>query len=304
MGNSQQFTCSLPKGVRADTTHEAPVMNDILASKLVEKAAHPITVYNASAPNQTMVEELWQGIYWFKVGTPRPKILLIASNFDTYRKTGIRNGFQTLLDDRAFVSALDRFPFADRPYGSEFASARRTFESRKEEGVTQQATGWTFEGWIRDRLDDSVPLYHARQQRKGNFLSVLYLLRVHMLQLRPTTKRHITGQPLAENLSALTDLVRLARASGAVTFIYNAPTNPAVSMFYEEEYRTYLDRLRALAKDESSYFADFSDAVPRDDWGYWIDGPDPIHFDERGHHTMAGRIDAAFGSQMAEVAAQ
>jgi lysophospholipase L1-like esterase len=69
-------------------------------------------------------------------------------------------------------------------------------------------------------------------------------------------------------------------------------------MFYEDEYRAYLVRLRELAAEQDARFADLADAVPAGQWGYWIDGPDPIHFDEQGHQTMARRLSEAFGADL------
>jgi lysophospholipase L1-like esterase len=145
-----------------------------------------------------------------------------------------------------------------------------------------------------------VPLYRQRESRKAEFLLDLYTIRVLGLGISPTTRRHILGQPLAQNFAAMTDLLRLARASGALVLVYNAPVNPAVSMFYEDEYRAYVERLRALAAAESAVFADLATAVPRDLWGYWIDGPDPIHVSEGGHGVIATRLDEAFGPRLAE----
>jgi lysophospholipase L1-like esterase len=109
----------------------------------------------------------------------------------------------------------------------------------------------------------------------------------------------MTGHPLEQSFDALTDLVRLARSRDVPVFIYNAPVNPAVDMFFESEYRAYLARLQALAESEGAQFADLANAVAAGDWGYWIDGPDPIHVGERGHRTIAARLDAAFGYALA-----
>jgi hypothetical protein len=147
---------------------------------------------------------------------------------------------------------------------------------------------------------DVVPQYHARQQRKVAFLGTLYALRVYLLALKPTTKRHILGQPLEQNFSALEDLVRLARASGARVIIYNAPVNPAVTLFYDDEYRSYLERLHSFATREGCSYADFSTAVPEDEWGFFIDGADPIHFDEHAHQRMGALLEAKFGPQLVE----
>ena len=302
LGNSQQYTCSLPRGAQADMSHKALVASDLLAAKLATKsAAGSIAVYNGAAPNQTQVEELWQGIYWFKVAERHPAALILASSFDTFRKTGIRHGFQTLLQDENFVAALDGMSLTDRPYSGELSAARKSFAEPQPEAPDEATHQGTFEGWLREHME-ALPLYRKRQERRATFMSVLYLARVHLLKLSPTTRRHITGQPLAANFAALNDLVRLARSSSAAVFIYNAPVNPAVSMFYQDEYRLYLDRLRTLADEHGARFADLGDAVPADQWGYFIDGPDPIHFDEQGHRTVADRLDAAFGADLAALA--
>ena len=299
VGNSQQYTSSLPRGASIVPGHQVTVASDLLVAGVNgARRGRCIDGYNASAPNQTFTEALWQGLYWFGAGPRPPGALVIQASFDTFRKMGIRAGFQTLLEDARFADRVAAQIASGAPYASEFASARASFDAAARDRAAA-AGDVSLEHALRAGLE-SLPLYRERQRRKESFLEFLYLARVAALRISPTTRRHITGQPLLANFAALRELARLARGAGARVYIYNAPVNPAVSMFYEEEYAAYLARLRDLAAAEGARFADLADAVPADQWGYWIDGPDPIHFDERGHRTLAGRLTEAFAADLAE----
>ena len=298
-GNSQQYTASLPRGAAIVPNHFVEITSELFESKLEARAPGGFAVYNAAAANQNFIETLWQGLYWFKVAPVKPSVLVIQSSFDTFRKTGVRPGFQTLVEDPTFTAALDAWAAPgekERPYLAEMAKAREEYEARKKElAAATKEQAWTLEGSVRKGLEH-IPLYRRREEYKNNMFVCLYLTRVLLFKISPTTRRHITGTPLLDNFTALTDLVRLAKSSGASVFIYNAPVNPRVSMFFQEEYDAYLTRLGALAEAESAGFVDLESLVPSDEWGYWVDGPDPIHFDEQGHKTLADRLDAAFGA--------
>ncbi len=301
-GNSQQYTASLPRGATIVPNHFVEITSQLVEARLEARAPGAFAVYNASAPNQNFIETLWQGLYWFKVASVKPAAIVLQASFDTFRKTGIRPGFQTLLEDPGFTAALDAWQAAgekERPYLAELVKVREEHADRKRElSLASKEQAWSLEGTLRAGLEH-VPLYRRREEYKGSMLGCLYLTRVLLFNISPTTRRHITGTPLLDNFAALTDLVRLAKASGAGVYIYNAPVNPLVSMFYQEEYDAYLERLRRLAEAESASFANLPDIVPRDEWGYWVDGPDPIHFDEKGHQTLAARLDEAFGAAIA-----
>ena len=66
LGNSQQYTCSLPRGAKA-REHPARLASDLFGQRVNSLVPGTVAVYNASAPNQTFVEALWQAIYWFRV---------------------------------------------------------------------------------------------------------------------------------------------------------------------------------------------------------------------------------------------
>jgi hypothetical protein len=301
-GNSQQYTASLPRGATIVPDHLVEITSQLVEARLEARAPGAFAVYNASAPNQNFIEALWQGLYWFKVASVKPAAIVLQASFDTFRKTGVRPGFQSLLEDPSFTAALDAWQAPgekERPYLAELARAREEHADRQKElSLATKEQAWTLEGSLRAGLEH-VPLYRRREEYKASMLGCLYLTRVLLFNISPTTRRHIIGTPLLDNFTALTDLVRLARASGASVYIYNAPVNPLVSMFYQDEYDAYLERIRRLAEAESAGFADLAAIVPSEEWGYWVDGPDPIHFDERGHRTLAARLDEAFGAALA-----
>lgn len=293
LGDSQQYTCSLPRGGRVANDHRAVLASDHLAARLASRESRPVSIYNASAPRQTLAEALWQGVYWLKVAPDRPEVVIVQSNFDRYRHAGIRAGFQTLLGDAAFTAALNALTTqGERPYTEQVVGAIRAYSWRRAElgggrGVSPEAA-------LRRGLE-GLPLYRLRGERRATLENALFHLRIRAFGLRPAGRRHVLGPPLAQNLAALEDLVRLARTSGARVLVYNAPLNPAVPLFYDDEYREYLDRLRRLARSESATFADLADALPPERWGYWIDAPDAVHFDEAGHQILAERFEEALG---------
>ncbi len=297
-GNSQQYSCSLPRGGVPKAGHEAAVASDLVVERLNEWGQGRYAVFNNSAPNQNFAEALWLAVYWFQVAPKPPDVLVIQSSFDTFRKTGIRAGYQTMLDEPAFARTLAAYTGSHpaTPWAATFAAARRELDLRRAELAADAR--WSLEGTLRAGLS-AVPLFARREEYRSAMLNDLYYARVMLLRIRPTTRRHIAGAPYAENWAALEELVSLARARGTKVLVYNAPVNPQVSMFFDGEYRDYLSKLRLLATTRCQAFADLSDAVPAEQWGYWIDGPDPIHVDEAGHRTIAARLFDAFAPRLA-----
>ncbi len=297
-GNSQQYTVSRAKGTVGPDPPAVPAAELFISRLNGELAGRSYAFFAPAAPNQTFPEALWQAIYWYRVRRLAPAFLILQSSFDTFRKSGIRAGYQTLLEDPGFASAVTAYVAEVPPtaYTRVFTDAEKQFEESKE---LLHPRGWTVEGELRGLLSH-LPLFAHRQDYRGELLNDLYAARVELLHISPTSRRHITGAPFEENWTALRDLIRLARASGTRVLIYNAPVNPSSNMFYAEEYQGYLAQLRALTAAECQGFADLSDAVPAEDWGFWIDAPDPIHFNARGHEILAQRLYDAFGRQMKE----
>ena len=295
-GNSQQFTSSLPRGATPDETNLAEIASVLFGRRVEEQFPGRFQVYTASAPNQTFPEALWQAIYWFQVRTDKPAVIVLQASFDTFRKPGIRAGFRTLTDAPDFRDALQRFEaeHPNRAWHDEFDLAKNPKEATEAEELSKRS--W-LERWIRSELE-KLPMFAERKMLKQSFLTGLYSARVLLLGISPTTKRHIAGQTFQANMDAFNDLVDLARGHGATVLIYNAPTNPDVSMFYADEYERYLASLRETAARTGAAFFDLGDAVSSENWGYWIDGPDPIHFNRQGHVELAAHLYGAFASAL------
>ncbi len=284
-GNSQQYTVSQPRGSKVDPGERVAIASARFGRTLDERAPGRWRVYNAGCDNQNFAEALWQALWWFEVAPEPPAALVLQSSFDTLRKTAVRAGYQTLLDDPRYLAALDAWAARERPYLGDWRVARREWADRRAELEGQKNERWkqwSPEPGLRAAMEH-VELFQRRQKLKSSLFGSLYAVRVRALGISPTTRRHITGAPLEQNFAALEDLITLARSKGAEVFVYNAPTNPAVDMFYPDEYAAYLARLERLAAGHGASFADFGHAVPAEHWGYWIDGPDPIHFDDEGH---------------------
>jgi hypothetical protein len=295
LGNSQQYTSSLPRGATIQPDYLVESAMGLVSTALEKAYPGRWRVYVAAAPNQNFAESLWQCIYHFKVAKTAPGAVIVQSSFDTFRKVKIRPGFQTLLRDEAFAIALERLVATkgSRAWADEFRAA--IAEDAARQTVASTTKPKTVEQRLKDGLE-LLPLYAKRQSHRTSFLNTLYLARVHALGISPTTKRNITGHPLAQNFEALEDLLDLAKNSGALIVVYNAPVNPGVDMFFKDEYEAYLARLTGLVESVGGHFADLGAAVEQEHWGYWIDGPDPIHFDERGHQELAVQFTAAFGA--------
>jgi len=300
IGNSQQYTASLPPNADASAFAPASLTSDLLAARIEADTGRKVQFYNAAAPNQNLVEALWQGIYWAKVPTTPPRAILVQASFDMFRKGGIRAGFATLLRDPQFARHVDIWAAAhsERAYAPLFAS-----QTRSDAGEPTIRVGESIQERVELAIREAataLAVYRNRQQLRASLLGLLYTARVRLLGISPTSRRHITGAPYAQNIHALEDLLAMLTESGASVYLYNAPVNPKVAMFYAEEHRAYLDAIAAACVAPRCRFANLEHAVPADEWGYWIDGPDPIHISEAGHRTLASALYQAFGPHLLE----
>jgi hypothetical protein len=296
VGNSQQFTTSLDFGALRDEKRLAVPAADLFGDALEVRAPGRFAVYTEAAPSQNFVEALWQGLWWFRVAPVSPGVLVLESSFDSYRAHGVRPGFQTLLEDPAYSVAITDFlrAHSSATWKPLMDVAIRDWTARTTATSHAETTSTRFETGLRRALD-AVPLHRNSDGLRTAFLETLYYARVRTLHVNPTTRRHIAGAPLVSNFDALDTLVSLATESGATVLIYNAPQNPRVSLYYDDEYKAYLARLEALASAHHALYLDLATAVPASEWGRWLDLPDPMHVDERGHQTIARALDAAWG---------
>jgi hypothetical protein len=301
VGNSQTFTVLLAPSEAPQQTAER-TYPDILLD-LLAAAGSSVHGYRLSAPNISYMEVLWYLHYILLHPCLVPTELVVQLNFETFRKTGVREGMLELLKDPHFASSIDEEAHSNAPYSSTFQQAIAQYKSRivKETGNAQigrestSTTGLTqavgignvLETYARAALDQ-LSIFTLRGQFKGELLDALYLARVHWLGITPTTKRSIGGATLAMNVASLQRIGELCRQGGIRLVFFNAPQNPAAPLYRTASDRAqYVDVISQLARGYGQGYFDFETSIPGDMWGVWIDGSDPIHFGRAAHRRLA-----------------
>src|SRR5262245_5148817 len=148
-GNSQTFTVLLAPSealpAQADRTYP-----DLLLDRLNAAGAN-VHGYRLSAPNISYMEALWYLNYLIVHKCLTPGEFVLQLNFETFRKTGVREGMLELLEDPAFASAIEQEARSNAPYANTFQQAIDQYHARiaKEKGTPASSvskTGVT-EGW-------------------------------------------------------------------------------------------------------------------------------------------------------------
>jgi len=297
-GNSQTFSVLLAPSeapqAEADRTYP-----DLLLDRLNAAGAN-VHGYRLSAPNISYMEVLWYLNYLLVHPCLIPGEFVIQLNFETFRKTGVREGMLELLEDPDFASIIEQEARSNAPYANTFQQAIDQYESRvaKEKGsqassisktgfAEARGAGNVLETKARTALDQ-LSLFRSRGELKAELLDFLYLARVNLLGITPTTKRSLGGGPLTTNLSSLERIGELCRRNGIRLVFFNAPQNPNAPLYRtsadREQYQQIISRL--ARKFGQGYF-DFENSIPGPLWGVWIDGPDPIHFGRAAHRRLA-----------------
>ena len=256
--------------------------------------------YRLSAPNISYMEVLWYLNYLLVHPCLIPGEFLIQLNFETFRKSGVREGMLELLEDPDFASAIEQEARSNAPYASTFQQAIDQYKSRiaKQKGSETSSiskTGFA-EAWgagsaletnVRAALD-RLSLFRTRGQLKAELVDFLYLARVHLLGITPTTKRSLGGGPLTINVSSLERIGELCKRNGIRLVFFNAPQNPKVPLYgTPADRQQYQQIISRLARELGQRYFDFENSIPGPMWGDWIDGPDPIHFGRGAHRRLA-----------------
>jgi hypothetical protein len=301
MGNSQTLAIVL-------SPSESPVAGaektypDYLLDRLHESGA-AVRGYRLSAPNLGYTEALWYLTYLVTHPCVTPTDLVLQLNFETFRKTGIRDRLLALLDDPAFAAAAEREAASPATYGPVLQQAIGRYRTQKITTTGQKAeasaataatgvslsegAGAALETTLRRALDRS-PDFRARSRIKGELVNSLYLGRVYFLGIKTSTKRSVSAATLALNVAAVERIGELCRAHGIRLSVFNAPQNPLVPLYQTEADRDEYHRVIAdLARRFSWKSYDFENSLDKDMWGVWLDGPDPIHFGRAGHKRFA-----------------
>ena len=300
MGNSQMHAIVLSPSEMPVAAPEKTYPDELL--ELLQASGASVKGYRLSAPNLGYTEALWYLEYLLSHRCLKPTDLILQANFETFRKTGIRDGMLQLLDDPAFLTAAEAEAQSETAYGATMRQAIGRYRTRianttgaKTAGTEASATGvnqsrglgGVFETRVRAMLDRS-PLFRSRATMKGELVGSLYLARVHLLNITSSSKRSVGAATLSLNLGAFERIGELCRANGIRLTIFNAPQNPLAPLYQTDEERDKYHRIIAdLGRNYAWRSFDFEDSIAKEMWGVWIDGPDPIHFGRAGHRQFA-----------------
>lgn len=304
VGNSQTYTMLLAPSEPASHDVERVYLDQLLEREAFH--GQSILGYRLAAPNLSYPEVLWYLQFLLTRSCLKPDRMIVQLNYESFRKMGIRDGMLELLADSSFAARINDEAQSRSDYAATFRQALDRYAdltARTHRGPAATATtitdvsrtgilrgfsvGSYFETEVRKLLEKS-DVFRRRQGLKSELLTTLYLLRVNVLGITPTTKRSLGGAALAISVSALDRVGALCDQSHIKLEFFLAPQNPRASLYRTErdhlEYRRITDRLIHSYAWRS---ADLERVIPASEWGIWIDGPDPIHFGRAAHARMA-----------------
>lgn len=302
VGNSQMYTVLLAPGEQLSDGPEKTYPD--LLNDFYRVHDSNVAIYRLAAPNITYMEALWYLVYITQHRELEPNLFVLQLNYETFRKTGVRDGMLNMLDDANFTSAIQKIASSDRPYSSLFLMALQKHKEHiakigksagnegtgegMHTGIVESANiGNRIETDFRDWLD-RVPGFSRRLQMKGEFEGLLYRARVFLLHIKPTTPRSLSESTLTLNRAALEDIANICRERNIDLVFINAPQNPSALLYKTAaDHGLYENTIHSIASQHGLQLYDFEGVIPASSWGVWIDGPDPIHFGRHGHDLMA-----------------
>ena len=300
MGNSQTYTILLAPSERVSGAPEWAYPDRILQHESAE--GHPVLGYRLAAPNLNYAEVLWYVHYLLARPCAAPERIIVQLNYESFRKLGVRSGMLELLSDPAFAAQAASEAGSGAAYASTFAQAinqhsellaraRRASAAPGSVSKTGISQGAGLGNWLETRARralEAAPEFQARGAVKTEVLDTLYMLRVKVLGITPTTKRSLGGIALATSVSALERVGQLCQENHIKLEFFLAPQNPRATLYRTDADRNLYRRITTqLARQYAWRFVSLEDSIPESMWGFWADGPDPIHFGRAAHERMA-----------------
>jgi hypothetical protein len=302
MGNSQTFSVVLAPDERPSSS-PPKTYPDLLHDSFESEER---TTYRLSAPNLSYLEALWYSVYLTSAFDTPPTSVLLQLNYESFRKSGIRDGMLSLLGNARFRKAVTDVSVSEAPYSDVFRETLRRYQdsrgkaedskpnptNKREDVKTDPAKsiGSSLETGLRNQLA-ALPQWPLIHTAKADFLNVLYLLRVYVLRITPTTPRPLSGANHTMSVACIHAIADLCKASGITLKLFLAAQNPKAQLWRTKADRDlFLSSANQIASKHGLQLLDLENAVPEEDWGVWIDGPDPIHFGLRGHQAMAAAV--------------
>src|SRR6185436_899951 len=90
-------------------------------------------------PNISYMEAVWYLLYLSSHDERKPVRFILQLNYDTFRKTGVRDGMLEMLKDSGFQTAIRSEIESRKPYSATFEQALKRYEelSQKRGATTQ-----------------------------------------------------------------------------------------------------------------------------------------------------------------------
>jgi hypothetical protein len=249
--------------------------------------------YRLAAPAMSYTEALWYVTYLVTVPGLKPNMVVLQLNYQSFWNGAVRDGLLEMLEGPQFFDAVSGIAGEGRSYSEEFADALKRHRAWKAKSRGALPT-WQdshpaeyLESFIRSRLA-LLAGHDSSQRHKGALMDLLYAARIHILGLKPTTARSISGPRLLRSQAALEAALELCRKHNIRLILFNAPVNPRVSL-----YRTQVDRggyqnfLRDIIERYGVPVHDLEGLIPFENWGTWMNMPDPLHLGRTGHRRLA-----------------
>jgi len=288
MGNSQTLLTSLARGESRPSGPEK-TYPDIIAERFRNGGSKKL-FYRLSAGGLSYEEMLWYAAYLAGRPEVKPDVVLVQLNYQSFMNSGLRDGMLELLSDPAFRRRIEDIVQAGGP--DSFGEALRLYASAGKKKIVglPASPGDRMETAVRKRLD-RIPSFNRRWMIYESFLDVLVRCRTYFLHLGSAQKRSLTGSRINASRAALERLAQVCNASGMRMVLFQAPTNPDVSLYAtavdDQDYHGFA---ASLAARYGLKVFDFEHSIPARYWGMALNLHDPLHLGRDAHRLFAGQM--------------
>ena len=221
--------------------------------------------------------------------------IILSVVFDDTREDGLREDVAMVVREADLRARLMRSDYGRHILERQAAEAAGSGAEASDSPQNRAET------WLNEKLDQNVPVWHARPQMRGDFFIGLYRLRNTVFGITPSTKRKKILSRYTENMEALEAILNAAHAAEIDVLLYIAPVNIEHGQrpYVESEYAQFKSEVRALAERYSATFANLEDLIPERLWGKKdstgitsAEETDFMHFTSAGHLVLADHLEA------------
>lgn len=279
LGNSQLHAINQPKP------------RDELSSVQIARALRPkdIDLIAYSQPNANLQEHL----VMFEAISSRvmPDILLLPAVFDDTREGLIRAQIRDTVHEPDVTAALETSEI-----GRSILSAVEKADVEPDDGAkTIQDRS---EAAITDFLHARFGWEELRRKVRGTIGRTLYYMRNTAFGITPSSVRKKIPSTYTGNMAAMKQLLRSTAQKDVAVIVYIPPIRSDVKRPYNpQEYETFKQDVKDLARAHSVHFANLEDIVPGPLWGTKrstsLDREpeyDFMHFQAGGHDLLAEHL--------------